>query len=413
MKYRYVSHRIQLIKSFYSGIGKTAVIYPSAFMVATGIGIIALGIIFYLKSVFGVAPSEIGILSALWSALYVLGCLFLRPVFNKVLPRFMLIASTLLMGIAVLLILPLKKLFYIYCLYSFWGLTISLFWPSLNGWLSQGYEGKKLSTVMSGYNFSWSLGTIVSPFLAGFLSAINESLPLVVGSILFFSASLILIGASLSLPKIKSDKWIEVISKKEARKVDKSTPLRYPAWIGIFSTYVLIGVILNVFPMYAVQTLGLSEKTVGLIIQQRAIFATVGFIILGRFNFWHFNWIQMLLSQFLLGLITFLLGYVNSNLSMGILFGLIGFLTSMSYFNSVFHGVSGSPRRSTRMAINESLISMGQIIGALFGSFIYENISMRMVYFFSSILAFSLNFIQLLLIYYFYRRGILGENRTD
>jgi len=165
--------------------------------------------------------------------------------------------------------------------------------------------------------------------------------------------------------------------------------------------------------MYAIRTLGLSEKTVGLIIQQRAIFATVSFIILGRSSFWHFNWVQMLLSQFLLGLITFLLGYVNSNLSMGILFGLIGFLSSLSYFNSVFHGVSGSPRRSTRMAINESLISMGQIVGALFGSFIYENVSMRMVYFFSSILAFSLNFLQLVLIYYFYRRGILEKNRTD
>ncbi|HHE65155.1 MAG TPA: hypothetical protein ENL09_03930, partial [Bacteroidetes bacterium] len=113
MKYRYISHRIQLVKSFYSGIGKTGVIYPIAFMVATGMGIIALGIIFYLKSVYGVTPSEIGILSALWSALYVLGCLFLRPIFNKVLPRFMLIASTLLMGTTVLLILPLKKLCYI------------------------------------------------------------------------------------------------------------------------------------------------------------------------------------------------------------------------------------------------------------------------------------------------------------
>ena len=411
MKYRYISHRIQLIRSFYSGIGKTVVIYPSAFLVSSGIGIVALGIIFYLKYVFNVLPSEIGILSALWSALYVLGCLFLRPVFNKVLPRYMLIASTLMMGVLVLLILSLKKIQYIYYLYSFWGLIISLFWPSLNGWLSQGYEGQKLSKIMSGYNFSWSLGTIVSPFLAGFLSSIDKSLPIIVGSILFFSTTLILTGASLSLPKIKSDRWIEVISKSDARRIDKSTPLRYPAWVGVFSTYVIIGIILNVFPMYAIQTLELNEKSVGLIMQQRAIFATIGFLLLGKITFWHFNWIQMIASQIFLSIMAYLLATTYSNLAIGILFALIGFITSLGYFNGVFHGVSGSPRRSTRMAINESLIATGQIVGSLLGSIIYESISMRMVYFFSSMLALTMSFIQIVMIYYFYKKGKLNLGR--
>ena len=405
MKYRYISHRLQLIKSFYSGIGKSAVIYPSAFLVATGIGIVALGIIFYLKYVFGVEPSEIGILSALWSAFYVAGCLFVRPIFNKIVPRYLLIASTLIMGITVLTILPLKKIILIYYIYSFWGLTISLFWPSLNGWLSQGYEGQKLSKIMSGYNFSWSMGTIISPFLAGFLSSLNKSLPIIVGSILFFSTALILTGASFSLPKIKNDRWIEVISRSEAKRIDKSTPLRYPAWIGVFSTYVIIGIILNVFPMYAIQTLKLDEKSIGLILQQRAIFATIGFIILGKTTFWHFNWVQMIISQIFLGVVIYLLSFTTSNITISILFALIGFITSLSYFNGVFHGVSGSPRRSTRMAINESLISTGQIVGSLSGSIIYESISMHIVYLFSSILVFSLTLAQLMLIYFFYKKG--------
>ena len=46
MKLQYISQQRQLIRSFYSGIGKTAVIFPSAFLVAVGSGLIGLGIIF-------------------------------------------------------------------------------------------------------------------------------------------------------------------------------------------------------------------------------------------------------------------------------------------------------------------------------------------------------------------------------
>jgi len=409
MKYRYISHRLQLIKSFNTGVGKSAVIFPAAFFVATGTGMVALGIIFYLRKTFGASASEIGLLSALWYFFYVIGCLFVRPLFNRVLPRYLLIASTFIMMVTILSIIPVKKIIYVYYLYGFLGISMSLFWPSISGWLSQGYEGQKLSRIMSGYNFSWSIGTIISPLLAGLLSSINKSLPIFIGSMLFFVTTLLLIGTSFSLPKIKSDKWIDIISKDEAKKVDKSTPLRYLSWIGIFSSYVVIGVIFNVFPVYARQNLGMSEKIIGLLLQQRAIFATIGFIILGRTVFWHFNWIQMIFGQLFLGVVTYLLGYVHGDTFIGIIFGLIGFIMSLSYFNSVFHGVSGSPRRSTRMAINESLISFGQIIGALVGSIIYENISMRMVYLFCSLLVFFMSFVQLVLIYYFYKNDLLKK----
>jgi len=46
------------------------------------------------------------------------------------------------------------------------------------GWLSHGIEGVKLGKVLSNYNFSWSIGTIISPFLTGLLSTISSSLPL-------------------------------------------------------------------------------------------------------------------------------------------------------------------------------------------------------------------------------------------
>ncbi len=407
MKFRYVSHRIQLIKSFYSGIGKTAVIFPSTFLVSTGVGIVSLGIIFYVRDIFGVTPSEVGFLSALWSFLYVIGCLFVRPFFNRILPRFLLIISSFLMSVLVFSIIFIKDFSFIYFLYGGWGLAMSLFWPPIVGWLSQGFEGKRLGRVMSNYNFSWGVGISISPFLAGFLSSINRSLPIVVGASLFFITTVLITGASLTLPLIKNDKWIEVIKREEAKKIDRSTPLRFPSWVGIYSTYVVIGVILTVFPLYARQVLGYNEKTIGLLLQERAIFAAIGFIILGRTSFWHFNWKQIVVGHLLLGLVVYIFIYVKGKLFIGLILAVIGFLMSLSYFNSVFHGVSGSPKRSARMAINEAMLSSGLITGSSVGGIIFEHYSMQMVYLFCFLLALFTAVVQMIMIFIFYKKGIL------
>ena len=50
MPFRYVSRQAQLVKSFYSGIGKTAVLFPAAFLAAAAWAMLALGMVFYLGS---------------------------------------------------------------------------------------------------------------------------------------------------------------------------------------------------------------------------------------------------------------------------------------------------------------------------------------------------------------------------
>ncbi len=382
LQIKYVSNRWQIVKSFYTGIGKSAVLLPAAFLVAVSVGTVALGMIFYVRDVFAATPSQVGYLTALWSLHYILGCLFIRQVFERVLPRYLLIASTFFMTMFVLSAVLTHRFFMVYVFYSLWGVAMSLFWPFIMGWLSHGVEGVKLGKVLSSYNFSWSIGTIISPFLAGVLSTFSSSLPLFVGSFLFFLTCVLIIGATLTLPKIKSDRWIEAAKRRDVSHKDRSTLLRFPSWIGLFTTYTVIGVILNIFPVYAQADLSVSKSLVGLILQQRAIFATLGFIVLGRTSFWHFKPHQMLVGQILLSAMVFLLKYTGMPLPLGVLLALIGAFMSLSYFNSLFHGVSGSINRAGRMAIHESILSAGLIVGSSIGGLLYERYSMSLVYLF-------------------------------
>jgi len=382
LQLKYISNRWQVIKSFYTGIGKSAVLLPAAFLVAVGVGTVALGMIFYVRDIFSATPSQVGYLTALWSLAYILGCLFIRQAFNRVLPRYLLIASTFLMTVFILASVFSSRFFMVYVFYSLWGVAMSLFWPFIMGWLSHGIEGVKLGKVLSNYNFSWSIGTIISPFLAGILSTVASPLPLFAGSALFFLTCVLIIGATLTIPKIRADRWIEAAKKQDLSEKDNSTLLRFPAWIGLFTTYTVVGVILNIFPVYARTDLGISKSLVGLALQQRAIFATVGFIVLGRTSFWHFKPLQMIIGQILLAAMVFLLRFYGMPVPLGLLLALIGMLMSLSYFNSLFHGVSGSVNRAGRMAIHESILSAGLIIGSSVGGILYEGYTMSLVYFF-------------------------------
>ncbi|MCK4261562.1 MFS transporter [bacterium] len=382
MKLRYISQRRQLIKSFYTGIGKTAVIFPSAFLASLGSGLIALGIVFYMRDIFNASASQIGLLAALWSLCYISGCIFLRPLFDHVLPRYTMIIATFCMSVLTLSIHFISSIVWIYVLYGFFGLSTSLFWPSLMAWFSRKIEGVELGKTISKFNFSWSAGLIISPFLAGWLSERAAELPLYFGSSLFLLTSFMIVGAILVLPGIRKDRDTELSVRTQNRENGKDTPLRYPAWVSLYTTYVVMGVILIIFPVYARDNLSMSKSIIGLLLLSRALFMTIGFVILGRITFWHFKSSLMLLGQVCLAISLIFMTYVRSPLLLGPVLAFIGLLMALSYSNSLFHGVSGSTNRAKRMAIHESVLSAGFISGTSIGGVLYQRYSMSTVYWF-------------------------------
>jgi MFS family permease len=380
MVYQYIDRQRQIIKSFYTGIGKSGVIFPTAFLVALGHGFVTLGAIFYVRDQFGATSSQVGFFTALWSVCYILGCIFIRPLSNRVLPRYVLTAAAFFKGLFIFLILQVKTITAAYLFYGLFGLSISFFWPPILGWLSRGVEGARLGRLMSNFNFSWSVGSIISPLIAGYLSAKAPALPLYTGCFFFFAACLLLLGSSLTLPRIRQDRELILDKNSTSAEVDNSPLLRFPAWIGIFTAYTVIGVIVNIFPLYALGNLQYDKSLIGLLLLNRALFAMFGFLFMGRTTFWHFRPLQMLVAQGILVACVFFMRFSSTPLTTGILISCTGICQAFSYFNSMFHGISGSINRSGRMAVHESLVSSGLVLGSLFGGVLYQRFSMSFLY---------------------------------
>lgn len=369
---RTISQGRQLIRAYYGGIAKTVVIYPAAFLVATGLGQVGLGLLFFAREVFHLSPARVGLLGSVWSLSYVVGCLFFRPRFDRVLPRYLIIGSTASISLVTLLMQLAPAPWVLYVLNAVYGLSLSLFWPPLMGWLSVDLEGSELSKVVGRFNVSWCSGVVVGPLLGGWLSQVSPKAPLAGGSALFALTCVLVALAAASLPLVRDDRRTGEADSTEGTEAGDGCVLRFPAWVGLYATYFGMGVVFHVLPMASQDELGLSKGMIGGLLFCRGLTNAVAFSLLGRAAFWHFRMWPMLSGQVVCCCAFLGLACARGPLSVAWWAGVFGVCVSISYSNSIFHGASGSRDRSGRMAIHESILAGGMVSGAAVGGGLYQ-----------------------------------------
>ena len=342
----------------------------ASFLANIGIGILNFALVFYMRDLFGAGSAQIGFLSSLWAVSYLAGCFILHRISGKLGPKRSLSVSALGMALFSFLILKSPSIIYLYIYAALFGFVTALFWPPLEGWLSEGYEGAALNKRVGRFNLSWSAALILSPYIAGLLIERSLTLPLMVtiGVYVLLFTSFITVSTLFlknhGHPVLKTD--------SEAENPDASTPLRYVAWMGIFSSYLINGIVLFVFPLYARDVLGIQESSIGLLFLLRALLSTGVFIFMSRTVWWHFNKFQMLAVQMVLAAFCFTLPVFKTWSSFALMFSFFGVLFAFQYSNSLFHGVSGSVNREKRMAVHEGVLTAGLITGSVGGGVVYQ-----------------------------------------
>lgn len=369
-----------IVRSFFSRIGKSYLIFPAAFLVSTAVGSSNLALIFYARMSFGFSPALIGWFAAVYSIFYFAGCLLLRPVARHLLPRYSLILASTSMGTAMLLLILIDKPTVAFVLYALYGLSASLFWPPIMGWVSSGLEGDNLGRTISRFNLSWGTGAVISPYIAGALAEIHNRVPIYLSIVLLYIAALLVVVASLYWAKIRADRYIEPAPRQDFEGHDESTPLRFPAWVGLATTYIAMGVLLNIFPVFARDHTSLTKGEIGFVLLMRALVSTGVFVFLGRTSFWQHKRSVMFAGQ--IGLVLAVVSMLLMKRLEGFVIGaaLFGVVMAFNYDASIFHGVSGTTSRARRMSVHESTSTAGVVIGSIMGGWLYEVVSMRFVW---------------------------------
>ena len=358
-------------------IKRAFILLPAAFIANAGIGILNFSLVFYMRDVFNSTAAEIGWFSSIWAFSYFIGCFALHKLSRKIGAHRSIAAAVLGMVFVVIAMLFSETVILMFVLYSLFGFITALFWPPLMGWISEGLEGPELNRMMGLFNLSWSTGLVISPYLGGLLLEYNLSYPLIfaVGLYGLLTIALVLVPILFSSIVLQ-----ESSHKRNIPVSDSSTSLRYIAWLGNFTGYIIFGVLLFVFPLYAREELWFTESSIGLLLLFRALFSTFIFVLAGKISWWHFNKAYMLIIQLLMIVFTLFIPYTKSWISFAAGLSLFGILFAGGYSSSIFHGVSGSIHREKRMAIHEAVLTVGVITGAIGGGEIYQHWGMVSVF---------------------------------
>ncbi len=354
-----------------------------------------LGLVFYLRQRFALEPQFIALLVSLCPTTYFIGLLLFRGVVATLKPVITITAAIAGMGVSGLLILIARAPLPVYLLYALYGLFMALFWPPIMGWLSRGKEGRTLSSAVAWFNLAWSSGLILGPYAAGVLTEYDTGAALIAASALMGLMLLIMLAAVVH-PGIRSTASSRR-HRERVKEIDRSTYLRYICWIGVFASYFVFGVTMNVFPIHANEVLGYQEGSVGMFLLLRALVTTLCFLLLGRVKFWQFRFGAVMLFQSLL-ITALILGLFADTLPLLLLFFILfGTAFAGIYTNSIFHGSAGSVNREARMAIHEAFLTAGNVIGSLSGGYLLQHYGYRSVIQFSAAVIAAICIVQYIL----------------
>jgi MFS family permease len=360
------------------GVGKQIIVRVAALAGGLAMGMVNLSMVFYARDVWQLTPGRVGLLAATWCFCYALACASLRRFADRFPPRFMIAASAAIMGLSIFGILWAPSVLWVFLFYALFGGSMALFWAPLVGWLSVETEGRELSRLVSRFNMSWSLGAIASPYVAGRLYELRPTVPLMTGGVLLLVNALFVLGAAALLPTANRDRNHQA---DDVAGVDRSTIYRFPAWMGLTATYFGMGVLNTVFPMIAREESGFTESQVGGTLLTMGLCNFIGFILLGRFHFWHFRIAPMTGGLALRAAAFAALPWLSRTPQLAVA-GMIVFGLSLSigYSASIFHGMSGSLRKARRMGVHEALIAASLVCGSFLGGWLYQTQSSRSVY---------------------------------
>ena len=356
-------------------VTKLAIVCPSALVMGVTTNCLNFALVFYAHDKFGADTFQASLFGSLYSLSYLLCCSFGGKLLQKIPPLRSILLAISFVFIGLWLMLKAPTLTIAYIVQTGIGISISLFWPQLMGWLSSGQEGKQLARATSFFNFSWSTGTIVAPFLAGFLSDLNGVYPLY--ACLAFTAVnglyVALAGYRLQHDETATAAATTTSSTVTQQQLGNHSPtIRFPAWYGLVCAWFAIGFLYNSYPLMAEQSLGFSRQHIGNLILLRALFATIMMTAMGFCSFWQFRYWQLIAGHLLLAVNMLLFGFASSSVSITMLISMSGILCAHAYTNSMFHGISGSTNRTLRMAIHEAALSIGAVIGGAATGWLFE-----------------------------------------
>lgn len=269
------------------------------------------------------------------------------------------------------------------------GAAMAFYWPFLMGWVSSDYEGVRLNRRLGRYNGAWSSGSMVGPLISGWFFEVHPLLPLV-GAATAVLLSLVLLrfahdastlgGRTPTTSQETSDDVPPIGMTYDPQLL---ADCRWISRIALFSACACYAIMRSQFAL-VFTSLGYTESQFGLYLTLYASCNLVALMAAGRWAEWHFRPGLLVVAQAMLLLMLMMTLYSRDLSVLFVSSALLGVAYGFAYSSHLYYGVSASRQRSTRMAIHETVISLGLTIGSAAGGYLCEHVGLYWPYWFAA-----------------------------
>lgn len=263
------------------------------------------------------------------------------------------------------------------------GIAWGSFWPPMESWIADVFEGRHLTRALSGFNISWSTGSTIGVLLAGYLFELRPWLP-------FLVTVLVPLGVAAALhrlpkPEHKAKNHSPAEDHPDPAAQADSTEL-WIAWTLNFAIVFALGATRNLFPKLA-DTIAISSGQISVIMFAMSLFRVLMFMLIrARGSMPH--GVKMFLPPSLLlivGMIGFTVGYAPLTFIAASI--VVGISSGIAYSSSLQMSLSSSVGRGARSGAHEAILGSGLLAGPFVCGVVADHFGLRAPYVVCAVLA--------------------------
>jgi DHA1 family multidrug resistance protein-like MFS transporter len=323
---------------------------------------------------------ELGIIGSFGSATYAATVVFAGALSDRFGRKRVIIAGTLLTGLALALMPVSSAPVHLIFLMSFLGCSMAFFWPVLEAWLSDEGGSEEVGKGLGGFNVSWSAGGCLGPLMGGMLYTISSSLALLlagsgaalVAYIAYHHKSVATMIRSVSARKTDSHQMAGLIAEPVDTPIKVSQSLLYAIWMANFTSWFAMSEIRILFPKLGLDVLGMQPWMIGVLIFALGFSLTVTFYLMGVSRSWRSSPRPLIFAQILIIVFLLMMTVSTSAVTLGFVLCGLGVGFGIAYSYSLYYSVIGSLDKGVASGRHEMVLGVGAVLGPLMGGSVTE-----------------------------------------
>ena len=320
----------------------------------------------FYSSFLGLSSTFLGVLMAIATAFFAFLAIPFGQLSDRVERRRMLYAACVLLGAASIGLPFCRNKTHLLAIFPVIGISMALFWPAYEAWLSEQEGETKLIQRVTLFNLFWSIGVTLGPAVSGYLyQDANPFIPFYLSAVLCLFTIVALFSHKSTIHGTEtSSETVQTLFPSPAVRTTYLNLARcanFASWFGL-------GVLRRLSPKLTLE-MGIPTQTYGNFMLTLGGVQTVAFLVLGTgfSTRWHYRFSPLLVVQGL-ALLSFIgMWRVQNFFLWTAAFALIGLSAAFTYFSSLYYGLDKYADKGNKSGWHESILGFGILLGPLLG----------------------------------------------